>query len=199
MLDVWGSLTRCTHLRYLQSWVHPVPCIAQTLLTWPGKGSMSVCAWATSGRQELLVPRNTAFTFCIVSSACSCAAPMRCPAQTFKKIIGEGSIGRVHLGRWQETDVAIKVLTSLSNIAVGMASASPTPRTGAASAKTDRGDAYGGDALATKRTLEREARPLLLWRPVFPGSCMESVACKGAQVNISNSRGMVIVDILPGL
>lgn len=30
-------------------------------------------------------------------------------AQTFKKLIGEGAIGRVHLGRWQETDVAIKV------------------------------------------------------------------------------------------
>lgn len=29
--------------------------------------------------------------------------------QTFKKLIGEGAIGRVHLGRWQETDVAIKV------------------------------------------------------------------------------------------
>ncbi len=29
--------------------------------------------------------------------------------QTLKKKIGEGSIGRVHLGRWQETDVAIKV------------------------------------------------------------------------------------------
>ena len=83
-----------------------------------------------------------------------------CRAQTFKKMIGQGSIGRVHLGRWQETDVAIKVLTSLSNIAVGMATASPTPRPGGgASAKTDRGDAYGDDAQATKRTLEREARP----------------------------------------
>lgn len=87
-----------------------------------------------------------------------------CRAQTFKKMIGEGSIGRVHLGRWQETDVAIKVLTSLSNIAVGMASASPTPRAGGdASAKTDRGVAYGDDAQATKRTLEREARPPVPW------------------------------------
>ena len=33
-----------------------------------------------------------------------------CLLQTFRKVIGEGSIGRVHLGRWQETDVAIKVL-----------------------------------------------------------------------------------------
>lgn len=31
-------------------------------------------------------------------------------AQTLKKQIGEGSLGRVHLGRWQETDVAIKVI-----------------------------------------------------------------------------------------
>ena len=31
--------------------------------------------------------------------------------QSFRKVIGEGSIGRVHLGRWQETDVAIKVLS----------------------------------------------------------------------------------------
>ena len=29
----------------------------------------------------------------------------------FKKLIGEGAIGRVHLGRWRETDVAIKVRT----------------------------------------------------------------------------------------
>ena len=31
--------------------------------------------------------------------------------QSFRKVIGEGSIGRVHLGRWQETDVAIKLLS----------------------------------------------------------------------------------------
>ena len=87
--------------------------------------------------------------------------PSRAPrAQTFKKLIGEGSIGRVHLGRWQETDVAIKVLTSLGNIAVGMASASPTPRAGGApgAARNEAGDSYADDALATKRTLEREAR-----------------------------------------
>ena len=79
-------------------------------------------------------------------------------AQTFKKLIGEGSIGRVHLGRWQETDVAIKVLTSLNNIAVGMATGSPTPRASGASARNDVGDSYDDDVLATKRTLEREAR-----------------------------------------
>lgn len=80
-------------------------------------------------------------------------------AQTFKKQIGEGSIGRVHLGRWQETDVAIKVLTSLSNIAVGMATGSPALRgAGPSAARTDDGDSYADDALATKRTLEREVR-----------------------------------------
>lgn len=29
--------------------------------------------------------------------------------QALKKQIGEGSIGKVHLGKWRETDVAVKV------------------------------------------------------------------------------------------
>ena len=78
--------------------------------------------------------------------------PSRAPrAQTFKKLIGEGSIGRVHLGRWQETDVAIKVLTSLGNIAVGMASASPTPR--------------AGGAPGAARTRPATATPTTRWPP----------------------------------
>jgi len=91
-----------------------------------------------------------------------------------KKLIGEGSIGRVHLGRWQETDVAIKVLTSLSNIAVGMASASPTPRASGApgAARNEAGDSYADDALATKRTLEREARA-----PLHPYPHRSRFAC----------------------
>ncbi|KAK9845513.1 hypothetical protein WJX81_008391 [Elliptochloris bilobata] len=95
---------------------------------------------------------------------------------TFKKLIGEGSIGRVHLGRWQETDVAIKVLTSLSNIAVSMANGSPTPRA-AAAARTDLGDSYGDDAQATKRTLEREVNIVAAIRHpnvvLFMGVCLD--------------------------
>ena len=38
--------------------------------------------------------------------------------QVLKKQIGEGSIGKVHLGKWRETDVAVKILNSLSSIGV---------------------------------------------------------------------------------
>ena len=38
-----------------------------------------------------------------------------------KKQIGEGSIGKVHLGKWRETDVAVKILNSLSSIGVAEA------------------------------------------------------------------------------
>lgn len=34
-----------------------------------------------------------------------------------KRKIGDGSIGQVYLGRWQQTDVAIKVLTEMQNLA----------------------------------------------------------------------------------
>ncbi len=30
----------------------------------------------------------------------------------FSRVIGEGSFGKVYLGKWQETTVAIKILTS---------------------------------------------------------------------------------------
>ena len=41
--------------------------------------------------------------------------------QVLKKQIGEGSIGKVHLGKWRETDVAVKILNSLSSIGVAEA------------------------------------------------------------------------------
>lgn len=34
-----------------------------------------------------------------------------------KRKIGDGSIGQVYLGRWQQTDVAVKVLTEMQNLA----------------------------------------------------------------------------------
>ena len=47
-------------------------------------------------------------------------------AQVLKKQIGEGSIGKVHLGKWRETDVAVKILNSLSSIGVAEAEQSET-------------------------------------------------------------------------
>lgn len=91
---------------------------------------------------------------------------VHCVLQTFRKPIGEGSIGKVHLGRWQETDVAIKVLGHVSpQASMGMPQAAPLHSTGHMAAL--EGDS-GGDTseeeelpsdnsmTMTIKTLERE-------------------------------------------
>ena len=84
--------------------------------------------------------------------------------QTFRKVIGEGSIGRVHLGRWQETDVAIKVLGHIPSSAT-LPVAAPMQSTGQMSA-INEGDSEEDEGTdeefldsthdSTIRTLERE-------------------------------------------
>ena len=86
--------------------------------------------------------------------------------QTFKKQIGAGSIGRVHLGRWHETDVAIKVLNSLEVLGV----ASFQPRDAEEEEEDDEGGEPGqlpkspstypssSEDQTNLRTLEREVR-----------------------------------------
>lgn len=86
--------------------------------------------------------------------------------QTFRKVIGEGSIGRVHLGRWQETDVAIKVLGHVPPQNT-MPTPAPMQSTGhmsaIAEAESEEPDVEGlvdSNMAATVRTLEREvSRP----------------------------------------
>ena len=93
--------------------------------------------------------------------------------QTFRKVIGEGSIGRVHLGRWQETDVAIKVLGHVAPHgsipqAASMGSSShmsAIDEGGSNAGATDDDDSMPmlGDNMAlTIKTLEREVCDLLL-------------------------------------
>eukprot|EP00884_Botryococcus_braunii_P018261 jgi/Botrbrau1/5118/Bobra.0128s0026.1 len=72
-----------------------------------------------------------------------------------KRPIGEGSLGSVHLGRWQETDVAVKLLISLQDIC----SATDNTSTGASALAKDEGP--GPDPAAGLRGLERE---VTLWR-----------------------------------
>lgn len=69
--------------------------------------------------------------------------------QSFSRLIGEGSIGRVHLGRWQETDVAIKSLSSLKHIAI-------TTDITSGSTRSSSEDSRAPNVDATMRTLERE-------------------------------------------
>ena len=85
-----------------------------------------------------------------------------CAVQTFRKVIGEGSIGRVHLGRWQETDVAIKVLGHVPPQTT-MPTPAPMQSTGhmsaIAEADSEEPDVEGladSSMAATIRTLERE-------------------------------------------
>lgn len=89
--------------------------------------------------------------------------------QTFRKVIGEGSIGRVHLGRWQETDVAIKVLGHIPSPAT-MPIPAPMQSTGHMSA-IDGGDSEEDEETdeefldsnidSTIKTLEREVGTLV--------------------------------------
>ncbi len=89
--------------------------------------------------------------------------------QTFRKVIGEGSIGRVHLGRWQETDVAIKVLGHIPSSAT-VPVAAPMQSTGQMSAidegDSDEDEGTDEDILdssidTTIKTLEREVGTLV--------------------------------------
>lgn len=79
-------------------------------------------------------------------------------------MIGEGSIGRVHLGRWQETDVAIKVLGRVTQ-STSMPTAAPMQTTGQMSAIVDGNsdeelsddeDLLTEDVALTVKMLERE-------------------------------------------
>jgi serine/threonine protein kinase len=77
---------------------------------------------------------------------------------TFTRVIGEGAFGQVFLGRWHETDVAIKMLSSLS--ALGL------PSAGEASTNA------AGEAI---KTLEREVALMVNMRHpnviLFMGIC----------------------------
>ena len=82
-------------------------------------------------------------------------------------MIGEGSIGRVHLGKWQETDVAIKVLGSLNAVGLampGMPGPLPPQRSSsnAADVRTSEdstasgANSYAAEQSLSLKTLERE-------------------------------------------
>lgn len=105
---------------------------------------------------------------CVTSTAVPLAGPIALTAsyglQTFRKVIGEGSIGRVHLGRWQETDVAIKVLGHIPSPAT-VPVAAPMQSTGQMSAvnegESEEDEGPDGEVLDTSmdstiKTLERE-------------------------------------------
>lgn len=88
-----------------------------------------------------------------------------CLLQTFRKVIGEGSIGRVHLGQWQETDVAIKVLGKVKSQSSMPTAAPLQAATGqmsaideSASSEDDISDEalLNEDMALTVKTLERE-------------------------------------------
>lgn len=97
--------------------------------------------------------------------------------QTFKKMIGEGSIGRVHLGKWQETDVAIKVLGSLNAVGLAMPGQPVQPALHASVVTAERADSadsdgslansYAAEQSMSLRTLEREvslSAPLIAFK-----------------------------------
>ncbi|DBB01174.1 hypothetical protein WJX77_003342 [Trebouxia sp. C0004] len=104
---------------------------------------------------------------------------------TFRKVIGEGSIGRVHLGRWQETDVAIKVLGHIPSPAT-VPVAAPMQSTGHMSAinEGDSEEEEGTDEEflvssidSTIKTLEREVSIMSAIRHpnvvLFMGVCLD--------------------------
>ena len=110
---------------------------------------------------------------CVTITAVHLAGPSALTAsyglQTFRKVIGEGSIGRVHLGRWQETDVAIKVLGHIPTPAT-VPVAAPMQSTGQMSAinegDSDKDEGTDEDILdssidSTIKTLEREVGTLV--------------------------------------
>lgn len=89
--------------------------------------------------------------------------------QQFVRLIGEGSIGRVHHGRWQETDVAIKTLNSLQHMQATTSAAEHEPDDEAiledAAGDTDvlpiaAGSGFRTDQAAVLRSLEREVCPI---------------------------------------
>ena len=99
----------------------------------------------------------------------------RLVVQTFKKMIGEGSIGRVHLGKWQETDVAIKVLGSLNAVGLAMPGqpVQPALRPSGVTAEhknsndseVSGANSYAAEQSMSLKTLEREVSLLLLSVP----------------------------------
>ena len=79
---------------------------------------------------------------------------------TLARVVGEGAFGKVYLGRWHETDVAIKLLTSLS--ALGLPSA---------------GEVSTNEIRESIKTLEREVALMVNMRHpnviLFMGLCPE--------------------------
>ncbi len=79
---------------------------------------------------------------------------------TLARVVGEGAFGKVYLGRWHETDVAIKLLSSLS--ALGLPSA---------------GEASSNEVHEAIKTLEREVSLMVNMRHpnviLFMGICPE--------------------------
>lgn len=89
--------------------------------------------------------------------------------QSFRKVIGEGSIGRVHLGRWQETDVAIKLLSiggALQPVPSGQGQVASFEEDD--TELDDEGsdqDLVNDELAVTVRTLEREVSPHTTHQP----------------------------------
>ena len=73
-----------------------------------------------------------------------------------KKQIGEGSIGKVHLGKWRETDVAVKILNSLSSIGVAEAEESEVSMDAGQSAGSESHESQLPELQNPLATLERE-------------------------------------------
>lgn len=89
--------------------------------------------------------------------------------QVLKKQIGEGSIGKVHLGKWRETDVAVKTLNSLSNIGVAEAKESDLSMDAAqAGGSGESRESQPSDKQNSLATLEREVcSPASVLLPCF--------------------------------
>ncbi|KAK9807281.1 hypothetical protein WJX73_007482 [Symbiochloris irregularis] len=104
----------------------------------------------------------------------------------FVRLIGEGSIGRVHHGRWQETDVAIKTLNSLQHIQASMSAAEHAPDDETMVEECTGDDdpppiavdsGFRSDEAAVLRSLEREVSVMASIRHpnvvLFMGVCLQ--------------------------
>ncbi len=136
-----------------------------------------------------------------------CPQTAYCLLQTFRKVIGEGSIGRVHLGRWQETDVAIKVLGHVPTQS-SLPVAAPMHSTGQMSA-IDEGDSgeevsdqdddelLDSSMALTIKTLEREVSTCSLGSS--HADCMLSTQSTVDAVNVYSLSEMGLLSVDHGL
>ena len=105
-------------------------------------------------------------------------------AQQFLRLVGEGSIGRVHHGRWQETDVAIKTLNSLQHIRTLTAEQGPERgmRRSSEEMPPIAQGSFLDDQQAVLRSLEREVRCCCCalasaWLALWRAACSLSLCC----------------------